>query len=55
MKIVHFCAGLEYWNGMANTASQFVLEERAMGIDSHLTNNATLITDDVDQVVIHGA
>lgn len=55
MKIVHFCAGLEEWNGMANTARQFVDEERAKGDDSQLTNDIGAITDDVDQVVIHGA
>lgn len=55
MKIVHFCAGLEKWNGMANTALQFVSEERAKGDDSQLTNDISVITDDVNQVVIHGA
>ena len=55
MKIVHFCAGLEKWNGMANTALQFVSEERAKGDDSLLTNDIGMITDDVNQVVIHGA
>ena len=54
-KIIHFCAGLEQWNGMANTALQFVAEERAKGYDSQLTNNIASITGDVDQVVIHGA
>ena len=38
MKIVHFCAGLEGTNGMANTARQFVAEELAKGHDSSLTN-----------------
>ena len=55
MRIVHFCAGLEQWNGMANTARQFVDEERAKGDDSQLTNDISAITDAVDQVVIHGA
>lgn len=55
MKIVHFCAGLEKWNGMANTALQFVLEERAKGDDSQLTNKIDAIISNVDQVVIHGA
>lgn len=55
MRIVHFCAGLEEWNGMANTARQFVSEERAEGHDSLLTNNINMVTDGVDQVVIHGA
>ena len=40
---------------MANTALQFVSEERAKGYDSQLTNNVDAITDDTDQVVIHGA
>ena len=55
MKIVHFCAGLEKWNGMANTALQFVSEERAKGDDSQLTNEIDAIMGNVDQVVIHGA
>lgn len=55
MRIVHFCAGLEQWNGMANTARQFVDEERAKGDDSQLTNEIRAITGGVDQVVIHGA
>lgn len=28
MKIIHFCAGFQFWNGMANTARQFVAEKR---------------------------
>ena len=55
MKIVHFCAGLEYWNGMANTARQFVQEELARGDDSSLTNNPADVKAGVDVVVIHGA
>lgn len=55
MKIVHFCAGLEEWNGMANTARQFVDEEREKSGDSKLTNDIGAITDNVAQVVIHGA
>ncbi|MGN0854896.1 MAG: glycosyltransferase [Kiritimatiellia bacterium] len=55
MRIIHFCAGLETWNGMANTARQFVDEERAKGDDSQLTNDIGAITGGVDQVVIHGA
>ena len=55
MRIVHFCAGLEKWNGMANTARQFVAEERAMGDDSKLTNNLVAIVAGVDAIVIHGA
>ena len=54
-RIVHFCAGLEYWNGMANTARQFVQEELARGDDSSLTNNPSDVKAGVDVVVIHGA
>ena len=56
MKIVHFCAGLEGWNGMANTAQQFVAEELARGDDSQLTNDVGVIvrTEKVDRVHIHG-
>lgn len=55
MRIVHFCAGLEGWNGMANTSRQFVEEELARGDDSKLTNNPSAIISGVDVVVIHGA
>lgn len=55
MKIVHFCAGLEYWNGMSNTARQFVKEELARGTDSVLTNNPADVEYGVDVVMIHGA
>lgn len=55
MRIIHFCAGLEGWNGMANTARQFVGEESAAGHDSHLTNDPTEIEKGVDVVHIHGA
>lgn len=55
MRIVHFCAGLQFWNGMANTARQFVAEERAGGDDSKLTNNPDEIVDGIDVVMIHGA
>lgn len=55
MKIIHFCAGLEEWNGMANTARQFVAEELSNGDDSRLTNNIDDVVADVDKVVIHGA
>ena len=55
MRIVHFCAGLEEWNGMANTARQFVTEELANGDDSRLTNNIDDVVVGVDKVVIHGA
>ena len=56
MKIIHFCAGLERWNGMANTARQFVAEELARGDDSQLTNEVGVIerTEKVDRVHIHG-
>lgn len=55
MKIVHFCAGIQFWNGMANTARQFVAEELARGDDSKLTNNPDEIVAGVDVVMIHGA
>ena len=55
MKIIHFCAGLEGNNGMANTARQFVAEERARGDESQLTNELAKIERGVDRVMIHGA
>ena len=55
MKIIHFCAGLEKNNGMANTARQFVSEETAAGHDSQLTNDLEKIVQGVDEVMIHGA
>ena len=55
MKIVHFCAGLQGWNGMANTARQFVEEETAAGQDSRLTNDPEDVVKGVDVVHIHGA
>ena len=55
MRIVHFCAGLEKWNGMANTARQFVAEETAAGHDSWLTSDLNEIVAGVDVVHIHGA
>ena len=55
MKILHFCAGLEFWNGMANTARQFMAEEIAAGHDSLVTNNLAEIRAGVDVVYIHGA
>ena len=56
MRIRHFCAGLEKWNGMANTARQFVAEETAAGHDSQLTNDVEVIerTEKIDRVHIHG-
>ena len=56
MKVIHFCAGLEGWNGMANTARQFVAEELARGDESQLTNDVGVIerTEKVDRVQIHG-
>lgn len=56
MKIVHFCAGLEGWNGMANTARQFVAEELARSDDSQLTNDVKVIeqAEKIDRVHIHG-
>ena len=55
MKIIHFCAGLEKNNGMANTARQFVAEELARGDESLLTNDLEKIVQGVDEVMIHGA
>ena len=54
MKIVHFCAGLEGDNGMANTARQFVAEELAAGNDSRLTDDPKVIAEGVDRVCLHG-
>ena len=56
MRIVHFCAGLEGWNGMANTARQFVAEELARGDESRLTNDVGVVerTERIDRVHIHG-
>lgn len=55
MKIVHFCAGLESWNGMANTARQFVAEEQAKGYCSLLTADEDDVCGNIDVVHIHGA
>ena len=55
MKIIHFCAGLEFWNGMANTARQFRSEEIAAGYDSIVTNDLVEIRTGIDVVHIHGA
>ena len=55
MKIIHFCAGIQSNNGMANTARQFVAEELARGDDSRLTNNPDEVAGEVDVVMIHGA
>ena len=55
MKIIHFCAGLEFWNGMANTARQFRSEEIAAGYDSIVTNDIAEIRAGIDAVYIHGA
>ena len=56
MRIIHFCAGLEGWNGMANTARQFVAEELARGDESQLTNDVGVVerTEKIDRVHIHG-
>ena len=59
MKIIHFCAGLQFWNGMANTARQFIAEEIAQGYESFLTNELVTLLNaksgDCDIVYIHGA
>ena len=55
MKILHFCAGLQFWNGMANTARQFVEEETAQGHESSVTDCPDGIVSGIDVVYIHGA
>ena len=55
MRIVHFCAGLDGWNGMANTARQFVAEELRAGHDSRLTNDVRELVGSIDVVHLHGA
>ena len=59
MKILHFCAGLHFWNGMANTARQFMAEEIAQGHESFLTNELLVLSKaksgDYGIVYIHGA
>lgn len=55
MKIVHFCAGLEGNNGMANTARQFAGEESARGDESEVTSELGKIAPGADEVMIHGA
>ena len=55
MKIIHFCAGLQFWNGMANTARQFVEEETAQGHESSVTDCPDGIVPGIDVVYIHGA
>lgn len=55
MKILHFCAGLQFWNGMANTARQFVREEVAQGHESVVTDCPKGVVPGVDVVYIHGA
>lgn len=59
MNIMHFCAGLQPWNGMANTARQYVAEEIAVGHKSELTDDIRRIGDaahgSIDVVHIHGA
>ncbi len=59
MRIVHFCAGLQFWNGMANTAREFVAEQSTQGYDSSLTDDAHVLSKarrgDIDVVYIHGA
>ena len=55
MKILHFCAGLQFWNGMANTARQFMGEEIAQGHESSVTDCLDGIVSGIDVVYIHGA
>ncbi|MBO7721014.1 MAG: glycosyltransferase [Kiritimatiellae bacterium] len=55
MKTVHFCAGLEPWNGMANTAREFAAEESAAGREAVVTDDPAAVAPGVDTVCIHGA
>ena len=55
MKILHFCAGLQFWNGMANTARQFLEEEVAQGHESVVTDCPEGVVPGIDIVYIHGA
>lgn len=55
MRIVHFVAGLAEWNGMANTARQFMSEEIAEGAEVVVVNDLSAIVPNVDLVYIHGA
>ena len=59
MRIVHFCAGQQFWNGMANTARQFVTEELSQGKDSFLADDEQTLLKakrgDIEAVYIHGA
>lgn len=55
MRVLHFCAGLQGWNGMSNMARQLVAEELAAGHDSRLTNRLEEIAGKIDIVEIHGA
>ncbi len=55
MKVVHIVAGLAEWNGMANTARQFMAQEQEDGNASLVTNNLAALSPDVDVVYVHGA
>ena len=55
MKVVHIVAGLAEWNGMANTARQFMAQELSAGKDSLVTNDLSVLSPDVDVVYVHGA
>ncbi len=55
MRIVHFVADLSPWNGMANTARQFVAEETARGDSSLVTSTLDAVISGVDRLHIHGA
>ena len=55
MKLLHIVAGLEEFNGMANTARQFAAEERAKGYESAVTNDLSALDSSVDVVLLHGA
>ena len=55
MRNVHIVAGLDEWNGMANTAREFRDEEISAGDDAIVTNCLSAIVPGVDVVYIHGA
>lgn len=55
MRIVHYCAGLEELNGMANVARMLVDEQKKSGHDALLTNKILVIQGHIDEVWVHGA
>lgn len=59
MRYVHFCAGLQQWNGMANVARMLMNEQLAFGDESVLINSLENLEEQLergaDVVFIHGA